>query len=78
VKAVVYVPRTRVVGDNLPEWLGQPDSLYRHFRRWSQQGVWDELFEHGGSEDELETVMAENVTIAKAQRTLRQGCPRRR
>ena len=53
--------------DDLPERFGKPNSLYRRFRRWSQQGIWDELFERGVPEDELETVMVD-ATIAKAQR----------
>ena len=45
----------------------QPNSLYRRFRRWAQQGIWDALFESGIPEDELETVMVD-ATITKAQR----------
>jgi transposase len=53
--------------DDLPERFGQPNSLYRRYRRWAQQGIWDALFESGIPEDELETVMVD-ATIAKAQR----------
>ncbi len=67
VEAVVYVLRTGVAWDDLPERFGQPNSLYRRYRRWAQQGIWDTLFESGIPEDELETVMVD-ATITKAQR----------
>ena len=67
VEAVVYVLRTGVAWEDLPERFGKPNSLYRRFRRWAQQGIWDALFESGIPEDELETVMVD-ATITKAQR----------
>ena len=67
IEAVAQVLRTGVAGEDLPERLGKPNSLYRRFRRWSQQGIWDALFESGIPEDELETVMVD-ATITKAQR----------
>ena len=45
----------------------KPNSLYRRYRRWSQRGIWDELFTTGVPEDALETVMVD-ATITKAQR----------
>ncbi len=67
VEAVVYVLRTGVAWEDLPERFGKPNSLYRRFRRWSRQGIWDALFERGIPEDGLETVMVD-ATITKAQR----------
>ena len=66
-EAVVYVLRTGVAWADLPDWFGKPNSLYRRFRRWSQQGIWDALFTAGVPEDALETVMVD-ATITKAQR----------
>ena len=67
VEAVVYGLRTGVAWEDLPERFGKPNSLYRRFRRWSQQGIWDELFTAGVPEDALESVMVD-ATITKAQR----------
>ena len=67
IEAVVYVLRTGVAWEDLPERFGKPNSVYRRFRRWSQQGIWDALFASGIPEDELETVMVD-ATITKAQR----------
>jgi transposase len=67
IEAVVHVLRTGVAWEDLPERLGKPNSLYRRFRRWSQQGIWDEVFTAGVPEDALETVMVD-ATITKAQR----------
>ena len=73
VEAVVYVLRTGVVWEDLPERFGKPNSLDRRFRRWSRQGIWDALFEGGIPEDELETVMVD-ATITKAQRFASGAC----
>ena len=70
VEAVVHVLRTGVAWQDLPERFGKPHSLHRRFRRWSRQGIWDELFERGIPEDGLETVMVD-ATITKAQRFAR-------
>jgi transposase len=67
VEAVVYVLRTGLAWEDLPERFGKANSVYRRFRRWCQQGIWDELFERGIPGDELETVMVD-ATITKAQR----------
>ncbi len=67
VEAVAYVLRTGVAWEDLQERFGKPNSLYRRYRRWSQRGIWDELFTTGVPEDALETVMVD-ATIAKAQR----------
>ncbi len=67
VEAVVYVLRTGVAWEDLPERFGKPNSLYRRFRRWSQHGIWDALFVGGIPEDGLETVMVD-ATITQAQR----------
>ena len=76
VEAVVYVLRTGVAWEDLPERFGKPNSLYRRFRRWSLQGIWDALFTAGVPEDALETVMVD-ATITKAQRFARRP-PRER
>jgi transposase len=67
VEAVVYVLRTGVAWDDLPERFGKPNSLCRRFRRWAVAGIWDGLFTAGVPEDALETVMVD-ATITKAQR----------
>jgi transposase len=67
VEAVVFVLRTGVAWEDLPERFGKPSSLYRRYRRWAVAGIWDELFTVGVPEGALETVMID-ATIAKAQR----------
>jgi transposase len=67
VEAVVFILRTGVAWENLPERFGKPNSVYRRFRRWSQHGIWDELFLDGIPTDALETVMLDS-TACKAQR----------
>jgi transposase len=67
VEAVVYVLRTGVAWEDLPERFGKANSLSRRYRRWAVAGIWDELFTASVPEDALETVMVD-ATITKAQR----------
>jgi transposase len=67
VEAVVFVLRTGVAWEDLPERFGKPNSLHRRYRRWAVAGIWDELFTAGVPGDALETVMID-ATITKAQR----------
>ena len=67
VEAVVFVLRTGVAWEDLPAHFGKPNSVCRRFRRWSRQGIWDELFLDGIPIDALETVMVDS-TACKAQR----------
>ena len=67
VEAVVFVLRTGVAWEDLPARFGKPGSVHRRFRRWSRQGIWDELFLEGVPTDALETVMLDS-TACKAQR----------
>ncbi len=67
IEAAIFILRTGVAWEDLPERCGRPNSVYRRFRRWSQRGIWDALFEDGIPEDELETVTVD-ATITKAQR----------
>jgi transposase len=64
---VVYILRTGVAWEDLPERFGKPNSVYRRFRRWSRRGIWDELFLDGIPTDALATVMVDS-TACKAQR----------
>ena len=65
VEAVVFVLRTGVAWEDLPERFGKPNSLQRRYRRWAVAGIRDELFTAGVPEDALETVMID-ATIARA------------
>ena len=51
VEAVVFVLRTGVAWEDLPERFGKPNSLHRRYRRWAVAGIWDELFTAGVPED---------------------------
>jgi transposase len=67
VEAVVYVLRTGVAWEDLPDGFGEVGTVYRRFRRWACKGLWDELFVAGIPTDALETVMLDS-TACKAQR----------
>jgi transposase len=67
VEAVVFVLRTGVAWEDLPERFGKANSVYRRYRRWAVAGIWDALFTAGVPEDAFATVMVD-ATITKAQR----------
>ena len=67
VEAVAYVLRTGIAWEDLPAGLGEPGAVYRRFRRWACQGIWDELFLDGVPTDALGTVMLDS-SACEAQR----------
>src|ERR671938_25592 len=67
VEAVIYVLRTGLAWEDLPARFGRPNSVWRRFRRWARQGIWDELFLGGIPSDALGTVML-HASACKAQR----------
>lgn len=58
VDAVLYVLKTGVPWDDLPERFGKPNSIWKRFDRWSKNGVWQRVF-HALGEDELEEELEE-------------------
>jgi putative transposase len=62
VNAVVYVAKTGVPWPDLPERFGNPNSVWRRFRRWSAKGVWKELLWVLGV-PEIEELQLDSTTI---------------
>ena len=63
---ILYWLNTGVPWRDLPERYGPWESVYTRFRRWSQQGVWDNVFAALIAEDIVdETTLMLDSTIIK-------------
>ena len=44
VNAVLFVLKTGIPWDDLPERFGKPNSVWKRFDRWCAKGVWQSVF----------------------------------
>ena len=44
VNAILWLTRTGAPWRDLPERYGSWKTVYSRFRRWSEQGIWDQVF----------------------------------
>jgi transposase len=44
VNAILWLTRTGAPWRDLPERYGSWKTVYSRFRRWNQQGIWDQVF----------------------------------
>ena len=58
VSAVLFVLKTGIPWEDLPERYGKPNSIWKRFDRWCASGVWERVFRAIG-EDDLEEELAE-------------------
>ena len=58
VNAVLFVLKTGIPWEDLPERYGKPKSVWKRFDRWCASGVWERVFRAIG-EDDLEEELAE-------------------
>ena len=66
VNAVLFVLKTGIPWDDLPERYGKPNTVWKRFDRWCANGVWEELFHVIGEselEEEREEVQLDSTTI---------------
>ena len=66
VNAVLFVLKTGIPWDDLPERYGKPNSVWKRFDRWCAKGVWEDLFRAIGEpdlEEELEEVQIDSTSI---------------
>ena len=67
--AVIFVARTGIPWRDLPGRFGNWNSVWRRFDRWSERGVWEDLFEAVPglvADEEIEELHLDS-TIVKVQ-----------
>lgn len=71
VNAVLYVLRTGIPWEDLPERFGKPNTIWKRFDRWCAAGVWERIAHVLGDVD-LEEVQLDSTSI-KAHPTASTG-----
>jgi putative transposase len=65
VEAVLWIARTGAPWRDLPPELGNWNSTWRRFARWSENGVWERLFAAMADDPDFEYVIVD-ATIMRA------------
>jgi transposase len=65
VEAVLWIARTGAPWRDLPPELGNWNSTWRRFARWSERGVWERLFAAVADDPDFEYVIVD-ATIVRA------------
>src|ERR687891_1909138 len=66
IDAVLYVARTGIPWEDLPERFGNWNSVWRRFDRWAAQGVWLRVFQELQDAD-LEWLLLDSSVIRAHQ-----------
>ncbi|BAC91193.1 glr3252 [Gloeobacter violaceus PCC 7421] len=67
VEAVLYRYRAGIPWRDLPERFGDFRVIHTHFRRWSQSGVWQQVFEQLAEEADNEYAMIDSTIVRAHQ-----------
>ena len=62
IDAVLWIAKTGAPWRDLPERLGNWNSVWKRFSRWAQKGRWQKLFRHFQDED-LEWLVLDSTII---------------
>ena len=63
VNAIVWIARTGAPWRDLPERFGKWNSVFKRFRRWCVNGVWQSIGTALGLEDEFESLMLDSTVV---------------
>lgn len=61
--AVFWIAKTGAPWRDLPERFGKWNSVYQRFRRWCKKGVWQQIGQQLGIENELEILMLDSTIV---------------
>ena len=67
VEAVLWISRTGALWRDLPERLGNWNSAYQRFARWSRQGVWHRIFAKMAGDADFEEVFIDSTIVRAHQ-----------
>ena len=66
VNSVLFVLKTGIPWDDLPDRYGKPNTVWKRFDRWCARGVWQNVFQAIGEPDlqeELEELQIDSTSI---------------
>jgi len=67
VEAVLWIARTSSPWRDLPSVFGNWNSTFRRFSRWSEDGVWESLFNALADDPDFEYVIVDSTIVRAHQ-----------
>ena len=66
IDAVLWIARTGVPWQDLPERFGKHNTVHKRFTRWGKRGVWQEIH-HALQDPDLEWLMLDSTVVRAHQ-----------